>query len=108
MPVPEIDAGSLARRVTLLRPVYNEFQDEITGWDPVADVWAAVNPNFGQEVSEALRTVATVLVPIVIRYRTDIDARWRIRDREQEYEVKGKLDIARRHVQLQLSCEEVQ
>jgi len=105
--LPEIDAGSLDRRVTLLRPLYNAVEDEITGWEPVADIWAAVHPNFGQEINESGRTVASVLVPIVIRYRTDIDARWRIRDREKEYEVKAKLDIARRHVQLHLSCEEV-
>lgn len=104
----EIDAGRLDRRVTLLQPVLNTPEDEITGWEVVTDVWAAVNPNFGQEINESSRTVASVLVPIVIRYRTDIDARWRVQDREKLYEVKGLLDIARRHVQLHLSCEEVQ
>lgn len=106
---PEIDAGALDRRVTLLRPVYaNEFEDEISGFEAVTDVWAAVNPQTGREQNEASRTVATTEVPIIIRYRTDIDARWRIQDRDVQFEVKSKLDIARRHVQLQLNCEEVQ
>jgi len=104
---PAIDAGALDRRVTLLKPIYNEFADEITAWEPVTDVWAAVNPTFGQEVNQAARTISTIAVPIVIRYRTDVDARWRVRDRERLYEIKALLDIARRHVQLQLSCEEV-
>ena len=105
---PAINAGVLDKRITLLRPIYSsEYQDEIGGWEPVTDVWAGITPNFGQEVNEASRTVATALVPIVIRYRTDIDARWRIVDRERTYEIKAILDIARRHVQLLLNCEEV-
>jgi len=107
MPSPDINAGALDRRVTLLRPLYGEFKDEITGWEVVGDVWAAVNPEEAREQNEAGRTIATAGVPVIIRYRADIDARWRIRDRETEYEVRGILDIARRHVQLQLICEEV-
>jgi len=105
---PSIEAGTLDKRVTLLQPVYNPEQYEITGWNAVTDVWASIGPVFGQEVNQAGRTVATVQVPVVIRYRTDIDARWRIQDREKVYTIKGILDIARRHVQLQLNCEEVQ
>lgn len=106
----EINAGDLDRVVTLLRPIYvnDAYQDEISGWEPVGDVWAAINPEQLRELTEASRTVATTAVPIVIRYRPGIDARWRIRDREHEYEVKGIVDVARRHVQLQLNCEEVQ
>ncbi len=106
---PTIEAGKLDKRVTLLQPVYNDpEQDEITDWNRVADVWASIGPTFGQEVNQAGRTVATTLVPIVIRYRTDIDPRWRIQDRERLYRIKGILDVARLHVQLQLNCEEVQ
>ena len=107
MPKPTIDAGSLDKRVTLLAPIYNEFQDEIVDWNPVATVWAFVDPNFAQELNEAARNVETVLVPIIIRYRSDVDARWRVKDREKLYEVKGRADFERRHVKLQLFCEEV-
>lgn len=103
----EINAGLLDRRVILLKPIYNETEDEVTGWETVATVSAAVNPTRGMETDDAARQVAVVDVPIVIRYRADIDARWRIRDKDQEYEVKTKLDILRRHVQLQLNCQEV-
>jgi SPP1 family predicted phage head-tail adaptor len=102
-----IDAGLLDRRVTLLKPVYNAPEDEVVDWEAVAEVWAGVDPGAGQEIDEAGRMVATVAVPIIIRYRTDVDARWRIRDGDAEYEVKSKLDILRRHVRLQLSCQEV-
>jgi SPP1 family predicted phage head-tail adaptor len=104
---PTIGAGEMDKRVTLLQPLYNEPEDEITGYEPVTDVWAAIDPDIGQEMNEAGRTVETVLVSIYIRYRRDIDARWRIQDHEHTYEIKGLWDIARRRVQLQLSCQEV-
>jgi len=103
----ELNAGALDRRVTLLRPVYNEHEDEIASWEIVGECWASVAPKSGKEDDGAGRTISVATIPILIRYRTDIDARWRIRDREQEYEVKSKLDILRRHVQLELTCEEV-
>jgi len=105
---PEIDAGFLDKRITLLRPIYNQFEDEITDWEAVTDVWAGINPQFGQEMNTAGRTVMTVMVPIVIRYRTDIDARWRVQHQTVTYRIQGILDIAKRHIQLQLNCEEVQ
>jgi SPP1 family predicted phage head-tail adaptor len=107
---PEINAGDLDRRVTLLRPVYadDNYQDEIASWEPAVEVWAAVNPEKLRELNEASRTVSETGVPIVIRYRPGIDARWRVREREREYEITSIVDIARRHVQLQLNCEEVQ
>jgi SPP1 family predicted phage head-tail adaptor len=106
MPVnnPEIEAGQLDKRVTLLKPIYNDFEDEIVDWEPVADVWASIAPNWAQEIDEARRTVAIQQLPIVIRYRSDIDARWRIRDEGRTYEIEGPLDIQRRKAQLQLNC----
>ena len=103
-----LDAGKLDKRVTLLAPVYSEFEDEIVDWTTVATVWAAVNPNWGQEVSEAARTVATTLVMVVIRWRGDLDARWRVQDGVHLYEINSFADVARRRVQLQLNCKEIQ
>jgi SPP1 family predicted phage head-tail adaptor len=111
MPVknPEIEVGTLDKRVTLLRPVYaNEYQDEIAAWEAVAEVWASIGPNFGQEIThEGARVVATSMVPVVIRFRSDIDGRWRIRDRGHEYAIDAILDVQRRRSQLQIACKEV-
>jgi SPP1 family predicted phage head-tail adaptor len=104
---PTIGSGELDKRVTLLAPVYNAANDEITGYTAVTDVWAGINPDIGQEVNEAGRTVETVVVTMYIRYRSDIDARWRIQDHEHLYEIKGLWDIARRRIQYQLSLQEV-
>lgn len=105
--IPEINAGELDRRVTLLRPVTNAAGDEIESWEVVGQTNAAINPNAGLEPTGAGRTVSISMVPIIIRYRPDIDARWRVQDGTQTFEVLTKLDILQRHVKLQLNCEEV-
>jgi SPP1 family predicted phage head-tail adaptor len=104
---PTLGAGDLDKRVTLMQPLYNLTDDEITGYQAVSDVWAAVDPGFSQEINEGGRTVATKLVEITIRYRTDVDSRWQIVDHEHTYQIRGIADIARRRVQLLLTCEEV-
>jgi len=104
---PTIAAGDLDRRVSLLRPLYNEFEDEITAWEEAAKVWAGIDPTYAQESNEAGRETINLMVTIVIRYRRDIDARWRIQDREHLYDITGIQDIARRRVRLALLCQEV-
>ena len=104
---PDIDAGTLDKRVTLLVPQYNGELDEIVSYAAVTTVWAGIAPSTAHEVNQAGRTVAVTAVAIAIRFRTDIDARWRIQDRDRTYQIKGIDDVARRHVQLQLTCEEV-
>jgi len=104
---PEAEAGTLDKRVTLLKPIYNAYQDEIIDWESVTDVWASMSPNYGQEINEAGRTVAVVQVPVVIRYRSDIDARWRLKLGARVFEVNAILNAQERGAQLQLTCKEV-
>jgi len=92
-----IESGALDKRVTLLSPVYNDTLDEIIGWTAVTRVWAGISP-----------TVAINMITVVIRYRADVDARWRIQDRTHTYQIKGINNVLRRDVQLQLLCEDVQ
>lgn len=102
-----ISAGDLNRRVALMSPVYNEYSDEITDWQLAATVWAAVLPNFAQEQVQSERTIEVILAFVVIRYRADIDARWRVVDKEHTYEITGIVDAMRARQKLVLSCKEV-
>jgi SPP1 family predicted phage head-tail adaptor len=104
---PTVGSGELDKRVTLLSPTYNTAGDEIDSYTTVSAVWASVDPEQAMEVNEAGRTVETVMTTIYIRYRQDIDARWRIQDHEHTYEIKGILDVARRRTIMQLTCQEV-
>jgi SPP1 family predicted phage head-tail adaptor len=105
---PGINAGNMDRRVTLFAPVYNEpIEDEITGWKRITDVWAEFNPNFGHEVISAGRTVALGETNIIIRYRTDIDARWQIQYRGRTFKIGGIVNVLERNEQLSLNVQEV-
>jgi SPP1 family predicted phage head-tail adaptor len=105
---PGIEAGTLDKRVTLLAPQYNAALDEIVSYAAVTTVWASIMPETAMELNQAGRTVATTRIAVVIRYRADIDARWRVQDRDRVYQIKGIDDVMRRHVQLQLTCMEVE
>jgi SPP1 family predicted phage head-tail adaptor len=103
-----IESGALDKRVTLLSPVYNDTLDEIIGWTAVTRVWAGISPTVARETNQAGATVAINMITVVIRYRADVDARWRIQDRTHTYQIKGINNVLRRDVQLQLLCEDVQ
>lgn len=108
---PAIDAAVLDRRVKLLRPIYaSEFEDEIGSYEEAAEVWAGVQPmtQNTRERNLSARTVAIVSALVILRYRSDIDARWRISDGTMTLAILGIVDVLRRHVQLQITCEEVQ
>jgi SPP1 family predicted phage head-tail adaptor len=107
MPILELEAGTLDKRVTLLRPTYAEFEDEITGYESISDVWANVKVEAGREQSEAGRLVVTAPVTVTIRFRDDVDARCRVADGSHTYRIVGIADPARRKAQLVLSCEEI-
>lgn len=104
----EIDAGSMDRRAQLLAPVYNASQDEIVDWTLADTVWASVEPNYAQELNESGRIVALTQAPIQIRYRSDIDARWRVVVDGQTWEILGLVNVGNRRAQLQLTCKLVQ
>jgi hypothetical protein len=46
---PTIGSGDMDRRVTLLQPVYGQFEEEIASWQAVTDVWAMIDPFAGRE-----------------------------------------------------------
>lgn len=104
---PGINAGHLDKRVTLLAPVFNEFQDEITDWQPAAQVWAQFDPNYEREGVSSGRTVALGDTSIIIRYRTDIDERWRIQFGQRIFHIEGIVNPLERNEQLTLNCQEV-
>ena len=66
---PEIEAGRLDRRVTLMEPVLNEESDEIDSWQDRGRVWAAVEPHTisADETSASGRMVTITPVLVIMR-----------------------------------------
>ena len=104
---PELEAGTLDRRVSLLAPVYNAAGDEIDSWQKVTDVWAAIVPTSAVEGNASARNVTQTYVQITMRYRTDIDPRWRIVDAPITYEIEGLVSPLARRAGLRMYAKEV-
>ncbi|MDO7841082.1 phage head closure protein [Sphingomonas immobilis] len=69
-----IDAGSLDRRVRLLRfgLAENEYGDETEGFAPLADVWGSVRPAPGAERLANAENAANAVTVVTVRWSTRV------------------------------------
>lgn len=87
-------AGKLRHRITIEKPT--NVQDPVTGattagWEPVATVWASVDPLSVREFISASATQSAVSARITIRYRPDIMANMRVLHAGGVYNIEGVL-----------------
>ena len=87
-----MQSGKLDRRITLLS--YSNPSDGIGGDNPtystiVATVWADVIDLRGRELLAAQQSNSMITTKFRIRYRSDIDGRWRIGWKGKQYEIVG-------------------
>ncbi|MHB0934899.1 MAG: phage head closure protein [Armatimonadota bacterium] len=82
--MPPRHIGQLNRRAQLQQPAPtpNNQGGEVPGWSTVATVWAFVDPLTGRQFFEAKQIQSEISHRIVIRYRTDVTAAWRVRLRD--------------------------
>lgn len=99
-----MDAGSLDRRITLLRAgiVTNEYGDEVDGFADLATVWASVKPAPGTERLASAENAATAPTVITIRYSSmvaDLTPRDRIEypvGSGRTFDIKSVVELGRR------------
>lgn len=82
-------SGDLRHPIVLQRPDthVNEKGRRITGWTDAAAVHAAIADVSGREFWAAHAVQAEDVVTFTIRWRTGIDAGWRVVYREQKYNI---------------------
>lgn len=105
-----IRAGALARQIRIEAPV--ETPDgaggSLTVWSLVAETSAAVSPLSGRELLEAGALSSDVTHRVLIRYRSGITPKCRVRLGDRVLRVNVVRDIEERHRELELSCTEVE
>lgn len=87
-------AGRLRQWVMLQKPIYQQDPDTgdmVPTWVDVADVWAALEPLSAREFVASQALQSQVSARITIRYRSDVDATWRILYMEKVYNIEGVL-----------------
>ena len=100
-----IRAGQLRHRVTLQRPaaVTSPYGQVTTTWADIAEVWADFNPLSVREFIGQGTTQSQVSARVVIRYREDVNAAWRLVHRGKTYNIAGVLadpDSGREYITL--------
>jgi len=75
-------------------------------WEPVADLWAMLEPRSGKEVVEADRLSGSRKVDVTIRYREDVAPNMRFRLGDRSLDIRAVLDEDGRRRFLKCACEE--
>lgn len=82
-------AGDLRQIITLIRPdtTTGEHNRRTTVWTDVCQVYAKRQEVSGREFYAAHAVNAEDIVSFTIRYRTDVDSAWRIRQGTTTYNI---------------------
>lgn len=100
-------ASDLTQRITLQRPVatVNGLGEEVQTWEDVATVWARVQPLRGRDFFAAAQMQSSTDHRVVIRYRADVLATWRVVWRGLVLEVVGDpINVDGARTWLELMC----
>jgi len=101
-----IVAGRLSQRITLQSKsvVRDAMGGETLTWVDAASVWAEIRPLRGRDLVAAQQVTSEVTARITIRYRSDVQADWRILHGSQIYDILAVVDPQARHEVLELEC----
>ena len=105
-------AARLRGKVLLQRPVVTQdsYAGKQIGYADVGTERAAIEPLQTREYFAAQQANAEITLRVVIRYRDDVDADWRVVDQAtgQAYQVVGlPIDPDRRRRELHLMCRRI-
>jgi SPP1 family predicted phage head-tail adaptor len=97
-----VRAGLLDRRVRLERrhEVTDDSGQVVVQWEPIADVWARVEPLGGREAFGQQQWVATGDLRFTVRWRDDIDPLHRVVHEGRAYDVVSVAEDGRREALL--------
>jgi len=86
-------AGKLNHRIRLesLQTTQDSSGETVEEWTFEGDVWAEVAPLSAKEFVASAAKQSPVVARITVRYRSDIQANWRIQFRGRYYNIEGVL-----------------
>jgi SPP1 family predicted phage head-tail adaptor len=101
-------AGRLNHRVTIqaLSGTRNAMGEVERTFTPLATVWGAVEPLRGEELTTAQKISASITTRVVMRYRTDVNAKCRIVNGAKTYGIEAVINPEDGRRELQCLCRE--
>lgn len=102
-------AGKLRHRITIEEPVesQDDYGEEVRWWQPLpflSETWAEKEDLSGRELFQAQQVNALVTTQFTLRYRTDVNARMRIKHDGQYYGIESVQDPDGEKKKLLLIC----
>jgi SPP1 family predicted phage head-tail adaptor len=99
--------GRLRHKVSIQQPVetQNTYGAPEVAWANVATgVWVGIEPLRGREFFAAKQVNSEIEARVVMRYRSDVKAKYRILHGADEYYIDSVINIDERNRELQLMC----
>jgi SPP1 family predicted phage head-tail adaptor len=107
-----MEAGSLRHRITIQQrtDTQDSYGEPIPAWTTFATVWAAVEPQSGQEATIAMsqQQEARLRVRVRVRYRTGISTLMRIAWQGRLFQIEGMAEVKSNRREIHLICFEIQ
>lgn len=100
-------AGRLRHKVDIQQPieVQNAYGEaEVTWQDVVSGVWAGIEPLRGREFWAAKQFNSEIEARVIMRYRSDVTTKMRIKHGDNEYYIASMINPNERNQELQLMC----
>jgi len=101
-----LSAGRLTQRVVLQSKsvVRDAMGGETITWVDAATVWAEIRPLRGRDLVAAQQAASEVTARITVRYRTDVQADWRVKHGSDLYDILAVVTPMARIEVLELEC----
>ena len=103
-----IRAGEFRHRITLQQPVQtrNATGDMVTTYADVASVWAAIDWENGRRFESAKQLNSEAEGVVRIRYRSDVQADWRINYKTRYFQILSISNVRERGSEMMMTCKE--
>jgi SPP1 family predicted phage head-tail adaptor len=105
---PGWSAKDLPYRVKLQSPTRtrNPLGEEVVAFTDIATVWAGVRALAGRELEQARAATPEVAVEVLVRWRTDVKADWRIVFGDRQLNIGAVLEGGPKDAFVRLNCAE--
>jgi SPP1 family predicted phage head-tail adaptor len=107
-----VEAGDLRHRITIQQrtDTQDAYGEPIPAWTTWATVWAAIEPQSGQEATIAMsqQSEARLRVRVRVRYRAGLSVLMRIAWKTKTYQIEAISEVQTNRREYHLICYEVQ
>lgn len=106
----DMRAGALRHRITIQEPKSSAgaLGEKIKSWSDFVTVWAAIEPFRGRELLEAHQREAEITTRFIIRYKSGLNTRMRLKFGSKYYKIESIINLEERNRDLEIMALETE